>query len=204
VCVPKVNVNYLKYRYLTNHKILKVKHTSSDILAVILPLQLFSYYHHHHHHHLSNSHHCDHCSRYDEWKDRIIQVRLHTIIPEIQSIRHPKGMFSCTALVTRKRCPCTRYIRSGGTAPRILNSGSNWTWVVSFRLRPLYPGERATGTYSLGEWLGQRTGLDAFENRRISCLARNSITTPQSPGRNSVTIPTRTYLEFKSFQRQIF
>lgn len=93
-----------------------------------------------------------------------------------------------------------KHIRSAGIAPRILNSGSNWTWVVSFRLRPLYP----PGKGPPGEWLGQRIRLDAFENRRISCLARNSITIPRLPGRCSVPIPTRTYLELKSFQLEIF
>jgi len=33
------------------------------------------------------------------------------------------------------------YWVSGGIAPRILNLGTRWSWVVSFMPRPLYPGE---------------------------------------------------------------
>lgn len=28
---------------------------------------------------------------------------------------------------------------NGGSIPFIINFGSNWTWVVSFKIRPLYP-----------------------------------------------------------------
>jgi len=31
------------------------------------------------------------------------------------------------------------YWEGGGIAPRILNHGTRWKWVVSFTLRPLYP-----------------------------------------------------------------
>jgi len=33
----------------------------------------------------------------------------------------------------------TTYWRSGGIAPRILDIGTRWRWVVSFRPRPLHP-----------------------------------------------------------------
>jgi hypothetical protein len=39
--------------------------------------------------------------------------------------------------------------------------------VVSFRPRPLYPGERAPGTNWIGGWVGPRTGLDDVERRKL-------------------------------------
>jgi len=33
------------------------------------------------------------------------------------------------------------YYRSGGIVPLIVILGARWRWVVSFMLRPLYPGE---------------------------------------------------------------
>jgi hypothetical protein len=52
--------------------------------------------------------------------------------------------------------------RSGCIDPRILDLGTNWKWVVSFTLRPLYP--------RIGGWVGPRTGLDDVEKRKISPL----------------------------------
>jgi len=41
------------------------------------------------------------------------------------------------------QCACPEDIRlSGGIAPRILNLGTRWRWVVSFTTEPLYSWER--------------------------------------------------------------
>jgi len=47
----------------------------------------------------------------------------------------------------------------GGTdiAPAVLNLGTRWKGYVSFTPRPLYVGQRATGT----DFVGLRAGLDA-------------------------------------------
>ena len=47
-------------------------------------------------------------------------------------------------------CPCTLHTgtwMSGGIAPRILNFGSRWSWVVSFTFRQLYPVRKNTSTH---------------------------------------------------------
>jgi hypothetical protein len=36
------------------------------------------------------------------------------------------------------------------------------------------PGERASGTYWIGGWVGHRVGLHAVEKRKISCPCRES------------------------------
>jgi hypothetical protein len=43
---------------------------------------------------------------------------------------------------------------SGGIAPRILNLGTKWRWVVSI------PRERAPGAHFIGGWVGPRSDLD--------------------------------------------
>jgi hypothetical protein len=44
-----------------------------------------------------------------------------------------------------------------------------------FMLRPLYPGERASGTPWIGGWVGPRTGLDDVERRKyVPYLDSNS------------------------------
>jgi hypothetical protein len=52
-------------------------------------------------------------------------------------------------------------------APRILDLGTRWRWVVSFTPRPLYPRERAPSTHWIGGWVGPRAGLDAEVKRKI-------------------------------------
>jgi hypothetical protein len=45
-----------------------------------------------------------------------------------------------TYLFLNKHHGVKTYWRSGGIVPRILNLGTRWREVVSFTLRPLYPG----------------------------------------------------------------
>jgi hypothetical protein len=47
------------------------------------------------------------------------------------------------------------YWWSGGIAPRILDRGTTWRWVIGFMFWPLYsPGGRAPGTHYIGGWVG--------------------------------------------------
>jgi len=50
-----------------------------------------------------------------------------------------------------------------GTAPRILNVGIRWRWVVSFTPRLLYTRDKKTsGTHCIGGGgVGRRAGLEA-------------------------------------------
>jgi hypothetical protein len=58
------------------------------------------------------------------------------------------------------------YWGSGSIAPRILDLGTRWRWVVSFTTRPLYHRERAPGTHGIG-WVGSWVVLDAVVKRKI-------------------------------------
>jgi hypothetical protein len=63
---------------------------------------------------------------------------------------------------------------NGGIAPRILDLGTRWRWVVSFTPLPPYPWERAPGTLWIGGWVGPRAGMDAVVKRKIPSHCRNS------------------------------
>jgi hypothetical protein len=55
---------------------------------------------------------------------------------------------------------------SGGVAPRILNFGTRWRWVVSFTYRPLYSRLKSPGIHWVEGWVGPRPGLDAVAKTR--------------------------------------
>jgi hypothetical protein len=79
------------------------------------------------------------------------------------------------------------YWGSAGIAPRILDLGNRWRWVVSFTLRPLYPQERTPGTSWIGGWVGPGAGLYAVVKRKIPSPCRDSKPPPpHSPVRSSV------------------
>jgi len=63
-----------------------------------------------------------------------------------------------------------RHVESGGIAPRILNLGTRWRWVVSFTPHSPYPpGERVPGTHFLWGCVCPSAGLDtAVVNRKKS------------------------------------
>jgi hypothetical protein len=50
--------------------------------------------------------------------------------------------------------------------PHFFDFSTNYSWVVSFTPRPLYPRERAPGTHSIG-WVEPRIGLDDVEDRNF-------------------------------------
>jgi hypothetical protein len=66
------------------------------------------------------------------------------------------------------------YWRTEGTAPHILGLGIRRRWVVSFTPRPLYPQERATGTYCTGVWVGPTADLDTVVKRKIPSPCQES------------------------------
>jgi hypothetical protein len=66
------------------------------------------------------------------------------------------------------------YWESGGIAPRILELGTTWRWVVSFTPRPSHPRERAPGTHWIGGWVGPRAVLDRVVKRKIPSPHRES------------------------------
>jgi hypothetical protein len=53
------------------------------------------------------------------------------------------------------------YWSSGGIAPRILDLGTRWRWVVSFTPRSIYAQRKNPGSHWIGGWVGPRAGLDA-------------------------------------------
>jgi hypothetical protein len=66
--------------------------------------------------------------------------------------------------------------RSGCIAPHILNLDIRWRWVVSFRLRSLYPRGKNPGIHWIGGWVCFRADLDVVEKRKIlPCRESNRI-----------------------------
>jgi hypothetical protein len=49
----------------------------------------------------------------------------------------------------------------------ILDPGTRWRRVISFKPRPLYPGERAHGIQLIEGWVDCRINLDAMEKRKF-------------------------------------
>jgi hypothetical protein len=71
------------------------------------------------------------------------------------------------------------YWDSGSIAPRILDLGTRWKWVVSFTPRPLYTQGNSPGTHWIGGWVGPRAVLDAVVKRKIPSPRRES--KPRTP-----------------------
>jgi hypothetical protein len=53
------------------------------------------------------------------------------------------------------------YWRSGDIAPQILDLGTRWWIVASFKPHPLYPQGRAPSIHWIRGWVGPRADLDA-------------------------------------------
>jgi hypothetical protein len=71
------------------------------------------------------------------------------------------------------------YWGSGCKAPRILDLGTRWRWVVSCTPRPLYLQGKSPGTHWIGGWVGTRTILDAVVKRKIPSTRR--VSNPRTP-----------------------
>jgi hypothetical protein len=81
------------------------------------------------------------------------------------------------------------YWRSGSIAPRILNLGAGWKWVISFTPRPFYLPGKENRRYSLDRRLGgpqSRSQSDGEEKIPNPCRELNS----DRPARSLVTILT--------------
>jgi hypothetical protein len=60
---------------------------------------------------------------------------------------------------------------SGGIAPRILDSGTRWRWVVSFTPRPLCTQGKCPWYPLDWRWVGPRAGLDTVVKRKFPAPA---------------------------------
>jgi len=59
------------------------------------------------------------------------------------------------------------YWGRGSIAPRILDLGTRWRWLVRFTPGGFTPRGRAPGTHWIRGWVGPRAGLDAVVKRKI-------------------------------------
>jgi hypothetical protein len=59
------------------------------------------------------------------------------------------------------------YGQSGGIAPRILNLGTAWRWMLSFMPRQ---EEEPPGTHWIWDWVGPRASLESVAKRKIPSL----------------------------------
>jgi hypothetical protein len=67
----------------------------------------------------------------------------------------------------RQKKMTRRHMGSGGIAPLFMTSSLDGVERWASRLCLLTPGERTTGTYSVGRWLGPRNGMDAMEKINV-------------------------------------
>ena len=72
-----------------------------------------------------------------------------------------------------------KFIRSGGTAPLILNLGMRWRWMVSLTPQLPYLQRQNSSSYWTGGWMGPRGGLYILEQRKP--LAPSRIPTSVHP-----------------------
>lgn len=63
-----------------------------------------------------------------------------------------------------------------GIAPRILNIGTRWEWVVKNTSTPFYAQERTLAP--TGGWMGPTAGLDALQKRKISYPCSDTVPAP--------------------------
>jgi hypothetical protein len=88
-------------------------------------------------------------------------------------------MLSLRSLCLTKHHAMKMYWVSGGIAPRILDLGTRWRWVVSSLSGRFTPRERAPGTRLIGGSVGPSAGLDAVVKRKIPSPRRES--NPRTP-----------------------
>jgi hypothetical protein len=67
---------------------------------------------------------------------------------------------------------------SRDSAPRILNLGTRYSWVVGFTLRSLYPEGNVCGTHWIGVWVTTKVVINATE--KIICYPYRE-SNPDSP-----------------------
>jgi hypothetical protein len=96
--------------------------------------------------------------------------------PLSSSLLDPHTLMS---LCLTKHHALKTYCGSGGIAPRILDLGTRWRWVVSFTPRPHYLKESAPRTHWIGGWVGPKAVMDAVVKRKIRSPRRES--NPRTP-----------------------
>jgi hypothetical protein len=98
------------------------------------------------------------------------------------------------SLCLTKHHPMKTYWGSRGIAPRILDIGTRWRWVVSFTPWPLYPQGKSL-LYPLDRRLGEpqsRSGRGGEEKNSLP-TAGNRTLEPQSSSPQPSAIPTELY-----------
>jgi hypothetical protein len=83
------------------------------------------------------------------------------------------------SLCLTKHHTINTYWGSGGRASHILDLSTRWRWVASFKLRLLYPWERAPDIHWIGGWVGTRAVLETVVKRKIPSPRRES--NPRTP-----------------------
>ena len=110
---------------------------------------------------------CDACF-YIKWLFRTVaydtSTSKHVIIPlyvKLPVRLHVNAVWHCGK---EQQSLSTAWRRMGSIcmAPFIFNFGVRWSRVVGFKIRPLYPRKRATGT-NLSRWLGESLWKVSYE-----------------------------------------
>jgi hypothetical protein len=78
---------------------------------------------------------------------------------------------------------------SGCIAPRILDLGTRWRWVVSFTPDRFTPGVRTPSIHRIGCWVAPRSSLYAVARKKIPSLPLQGIE-PRSPTPSLVAVLT--------------
>ena len=89
---------------------------------------------------------------------------------------------------------CSRYrtvlregIRGSGViAPHIHTVSSRWSWMFTFTLLPVYPGERRHCVHRVGGWMGDSGGQDVLGKRQNFCSYQNRTPDLSAPRINNV------------------
>jgi hypothetical protein len=93
------------------------------------------------------------------------------------------------SLCLTKHHAMNTYWESGGIAPRILNLGTRYKWVVSFTPLSLYSGARSLGSHWIGGWVSSRFSLNAVaktENVKTTPVGNLSRSSSPYPGHYTV------------------
>jgi hypothetical protein len=111
----------------------------------------------------------------------VLTENFRVLFQSVQGNRVSLMSLKVTLKVKVKLCLCLTkhhamkaYVGNGGIAPRILDLGTRWRWVISFTPQPLYPQERTPGIHWIGGWVSPRAGLDAGVRRKIPSPYRDS------------------------------
>jgi hypothetical protein len=88
------------------------------------------------------------------------------------------------------------YWGSGGIAPRILDLGIRWRWVVSFTPRPLYPQGKSP-QYPLGRTLGGPQSRSGYAKGKEEEMLKRALLSNIAMSCAIIILPRRTYFKRK-------